>query len=84
MTTGNFSLQNHIFTRGFRNKKSLILQSYFCVSFLVSVAVTGDEFACYPLTLHTAFSSEQNKEIMQYWTGIENFDNCFCIIFNCY
>ena len=27
---------------------------------------------------------EQSKEIKQNLTGTENFDNCFCVIFDCY
>ena len=27
---------------------------------------------------------EQSKEIKQNWTGAENFDNCFCVISDCY
>ena len=27
---------------------------------------------------------EQCKEMKQNWTGLGNFDNCFCLIFNWY
>ena len=27
---------------------------------------------------------EQSKDIKQDWTGAENFDNCLCLIFDCY
>ena len=27
---------------------------------------------------------EKSKDTKQNWTGIENFDFCFCVIFDCY